>query len=124
MAWLEPDKNGIYHVCLRYGGRRFKKSARTRDRTKAGRLRARVEENLELVERGHLLLPDDAQLLTFLASDGRLARKPSGQSDTSCTKRTLGRASSSPDSQSPWATVAASRCSETSRTAIGYSPSI
>ena len=74
MAWLDEEKSGIFHVCFRYGGRRFKTSAKTREGTKAERLQARIEENLELVNRGRIKLPDDGDLVTFLSSDGRLAR--------------------------------------------------
>lgn len=51
MAWLEQEKTGIYQICFRYQGERFKKSARTRDERKAQALQGRVEENIELVER-------------------------------------------------------------------------
>ena len=44
-------------------------------------MRLQIEENIELVERGRLEVPADADLMTFLVSDGRLASKPkaSGQ---------------------------------------------
>jgi len=72
MAWLEQEKSGIYHICFRFQGERIKKSAGTRDERKAEIKRARIEENLELVARGHLLLPGDADLFRFLLSDGKL----------------------------------------------------
>ncbi len=74
MPWLEQTQGGIYHIAFRYGGRKFKKSLRTREeRTADARLR-RVDENIQLVESGRLIVPGDADLGTFLLSDGQLNR--------------------------------------------------
>jgi len=72
MPWLELTSTGLYHVGFRYGGQKFKKTLRTRDaRTAHSRLH-RIEENIRLVESGRLVVPDDADLGTFLLSDGQL----------------------------------------------------
>ena len=75
MAWLEQEKTGIYQICFRYQGERFKKSARTRDERKAQSMMGRVDENIELVERGRLHVPHDVELFAFLLSDGQINRE-------------------------------------------------
>ena len=72
MAWLEKEKTGIYQICFRFRGERIKRSARTRALRKAETLLARVEENIDLVERGRLIVPCDADLFPFLVSDGKI----------------------------------------------------
>ncbi len=76
MAWLEQQKSGVYVVCFRYGGARLKRSTKTRSEDKAERIRLQIQENIDLVERGRLEVPAGADLMTFLASDGRLSNKP------------------------------------------------
>ena len=70
MAWNELDASGRYFLCFRLGEKRFKRSLKTRSRKEADRLTARVEENLSLIERGRLVIPADADAVTFLLSDG------------------------------------------------------
>lgn len=76
MAWLEQHRSGIYHVAFRVGETRFKRSLDTHDKRKAEASAGRIEENLELVKRGRLVIPDDADVVTFLLSDGKLNRQP------------------------------------------------
>jgi integrase len=72
MAWLERDATGYFSICLRIGSKRFKRSLQTKNEKHAQLLTARVEENLLLVERGRLEIPQTADVVTFLLSDGRL----------------------------------------------------
>jgi hypothetical protein len=72
MAWLERDATGYFSLCLRIGTKRFKRSLQTKNEKHAELLTARVEENLLLVERGRLEIPQTADVVTFLLSDGRL----------------------------------------------------
>ena len=77
MAWLEEDpKYGTFKVGFRFGGRRYKRRLDTRDRAEADRIAARLEENIKLVERGRLALPEGADVPTFFLSDGKLAAPP------------------------------------------------
>ena len=71
MAWNERDASGYYFVCFRVGNKRFKRSLKTKSKSKADHLTARVEENLVDVERGRIVIPLEADLITFLLSDGR-----------------------------------------------------
>lgn len=69
-------RNGRYNIIVRFGGKRFVRSLKTTDEDEATARRLRVEENIRLVESGRLELPDNADVLTFLLSDGRMASKP------------------------------------------------
>lgn len=77
MAWLERDRpNGPFQVVFRYGNRRIKRSARTRDEREAMQLADRVERKLRMVEQGDLTIPEHADVITFLMSDGKLVTPP------------------------------------------------
>lgn len=73
MAWLDCERTGIYQIGFSFGGRRFKRSLRTRDEPTAEATLHRVEENLRLVSTGRLTIPPDADIATFLISDGKIA---------------------------------------------------
>lgn len=72
MASLQTDPSGNYHVCFRLGGKRFKRSLHTTSEDHANNQLALLEENLRLVNRGKLVIPDDADVPTFLLSDGKI----------------------------------------------------
>lgn len=75
MAWLE-ERAGRYHVAFRYGDQKFKKSLKTSDQQTAEARMHRVIENIRLVECGRLTIPEDADVGTFLLSDGQLNGRP------------------------------------------------
>ena len=75
MAWLEQKKSGTYHVVFRIGNEKFRRSLKTNDPSEANARQTRIEENLRLIEAGRLEIPDDADLITFLLSDGKLNQK-------------------------------------------------
>lgn len=87
MAWLEQHRSGTYHVAFRVGETRFKRSLDTRDKRKAEAKAGRIDENLELVKRGRLIIPDDADVVAFLLSDGKLNGHP--ESPKMTTLKTL-----------------------------------
>jgi integrase len=77
MAWLEQhptSKN--YHLCFRFGGKKYRRTLDTDNTKSAEATRLRFEENLVLLERGRFELPPDGDLITFLLSDGKLAAPP------------------------------------------------
>ncbi len=76
MAWNERDASGIYFVCFRFGKKRFKRSLKTDNKDEADDLTRSLERTLRDVQRGRLALPDDADVVTFLLSDGRVASSP------------------------------------------------
>lgn len=63
-------------IKFRYGGRNYQVPLGTDDEREAGRDLARFEENLRLLERGRLALPEGGDVGRFLLSDGRLDQKP------------------------------------------------
>jgi integrase len=75
MAWLEEKPNGKFHVVFRFSGQRIKKSLGTSNSQVAQAGLLRLEENIGLIERGRLLVPEDADIAAFLLSDGQLNGK-------------------------------------------------
>lgn len=73
MAWLDRGQTGIFQLGFQFGGRRFKRSLRTRDERTAEATLHRVEENIRLVSTGRLKIPPEADVPTFLISDGELS---------------------------------------------------
>lgn len=73
MPWLEPNQSGSFHIAFRFLGRRYRRTLKTSDRREADRLLARVEDNLCLVERGRIVIPNDVDVASFLLSDCRIA---------------------------------------------------
>lgn len=71
MAWLER-RGKRFRVVFRFQDQRFLAVLKTTDVKEAEACRGRVEENLRLVERGRLTVPDGADLGLFLLSDGKL----------------------------------------------------
>lgn len=75
MAWLEEHPtSGHFKICFRRAGKKVKKTIKTTDRQEAEGVLLRFRENIALLERGRLELPPDADLVTFLLSDGKLTR--------------------------------------------------
>ncbi len=76
MSWIEQHRSGVYHVAFRVGKTRFKRSLHTKDRRKAEGMAGRIDENIALVERGRLSIPDEADVVAFLLSDGKVNEQP------------------------------------------------
>lgn len=74
MAWLD-ERNGRYHVNFRLGNKKYKKSLKTKNERLANQLLGRVEENLALIARGRLTIPEGADVATFLISDGKVSNE-------------------------------------------------
>jgi hypothetical protein len=77
MPWLEQHPtSGRFKVCFRWGGQQFKKTVKTTDRGEALAVLKRVEENIDLAERGRLEVPPAADVASFFLSDGKLPHRP------------------------------------------------
>ena len=74
MASLE-QRGDRFRVIFRLGGTKHHVGVNAADRKDAEAGLARLEENLRLVERGRLAVPDGADVGLFLLTDGRLERK-------------------------------------------------
>jgi hypothetical protein len=75
VASLE-QRNGRYRIVFRYGGQKFQRSLKTKDPGEAGTIAAQVERKLSLLEEGHVSVPDGADFLPWMISDGRQEQKP------------------------------------------------
>jgi integrase len=71
MAWLER-RGERYRIVFRFSGNKFHVNLKGSDPKEADGCRARLEENLRLVERGRLTVPSGADFGLFLLSDGKL----------------------------------------------------
>lgn len=71
MAWLER-RGTRYRVLFRFRSQKYHFNLKASDPKEADACRARLEENLRLVERGRLTVPPGADLGLFLDSDGKL----------------------------------------------------
>ncbi len=87
MASIHRHKTSkTYRIRFRFGGQRFFRSLKTKDRKVALVAKGRVEETLRLIEQGRLEIPADADPAVFILSDGKLAKKPSQTSTVSLKK--------------------------------------
>ena len=75
MAGLEV-RNGRFNIIVRFGGQRFVRSLKTGNEKEALTKKLRIEETLKLIESGRVEVPADSDFMTFLLSDGKLAKKP------------------------------------------------
>ena len=73
MAWLEQRGNQ-FHLGIRIGDRKLKRSLQTNDPEEAQQTINRVERRFKLIEQGDLTVPEGADLITFLLSDGKLSQ--------------------------------------------------
>src|SRR4051812_34857370 len=72
MATIEKRGNS-FRLVFRFAGKRFRRSLKTNDHTAAQSALARLKDNLRRVELGLLDVPGNADIMTFLVSDGRTA---------------------------------------------------
>ena len=94
MAWLEPHPtSGHFNICLRWQGKKLRRTLKTTQKKEAEAILHRFDENVVLLERGRLELPEGGDILTFLLSDGKLSGVPSGPTSRASARR---NASSSP----------------------------
>lgn len=72
MASLHRDRRSAnYRIRFRYQGRQINRSLRTKNDREAKKLCDRVEEVLNLLERGRIAIPAHADPIAFLLSDGQ-----------------------------------------------------
>jgi integrase len=71
MAWIER-RGERFRLVFRFRGGKFHVNLKATDAKQADGCRARLEENLRLVERGRMTVPPGADFGLFLLSDGKL----------------------------------------------------
>ena len=74
MASLE-NRTGYFSIVFRFGGSKFTRSLKTNSKREAQGRKLRLEENIRLVESGRLEIPANADVATFLLSDGKVDRR-------------------------------------------------
>jgi len=65
MAWIQADPSGNYHISLRFGGRKYKRSLKTKHQKQAQHKQLRLEDTIALIESGRIELPQNCDLSTF-----------------------------------------------------------
>lgn len=75
MAWIQTDPSGNFHISFRFGGRKYKRSLKTKTRKQAELKKLRLEDTVALIETGRIELPPNCDLPTFLLSEGKLEGK-------------------------------------------------
>lgn len=86
MSYLQQRSSSRYQLVFRFGGQRFKKALKTTQAAVAEAARVRLDENLRLMTAGRLVIPDGADIPTFLLSDGKLNGKPTLPSPLTLSK--------------------------------------
>ena len=66
MASLQKEPTGIYHIVIRFDGRRAKRSLKTRSRAQAEARLEEIEESVNLLARGRIKVPDGIPVFDFL----------------------------------------------------------
>lgn len=69
MASIE-NRTGYFNIVFWFGGKKFTRSLKTKNKSEAERRKDRLEETIRLVESGRLSIPPEADIPTFLLSDG------------------------------------------------------
>jgi hypothetical protein len=90
MASLETRHGNfrvVFRVVFRFGGQKYSRSLKTSNPRTAKAALARLEDNLARVEIGQLILPENADLATFLLFDGRLEQRQAVRADALRTVR-------------------------------------
>ncbi len=77
MAHLRQDRRtGNWYVGFRFGGREYLRSCRTSRKPVALRIEATVEEAIELLETGSVVLPDGVDPGHWILTGGKAVKKP------------------------------------------------
>lgn len=76
MASLQKESTGKFHVVVFHNGKRHKRSLGTKKRSLALARKVEIEEVLDLVKRGRLIVPDGISLVDFVMADGKVESQP------------------------------------------------
>lgn len=72
MASLHQDpKSSVYRIRFRFNGRNVQRSLKTTQKRRASSVCLQVEETLDLIERGRIEIPPNADPITFIISGGQ-----------------------------------------------------
>ena len=76
MASLQQESTGMWHVIVRIEGIRFKRSLKTKTKSKAEYRCTEIQEMVDLISRGRIEVPDDVSIIEFVLANGKVAAKP------------------------------------------------
>ncbi len=77
MASLKQHpESGQYHLRFRFEGQSYRRSLKTGNRREAEAVLARAEETMLLIRRGRIEVPEQADIVEFLLSDGKNVQPP------------------------------------------------
>lgn len=79
MAGIRKRSKGVWFVNFRLGGELFEVSLNTKSDPTAERMKTQVEETVELIKRGRITLPPDADrdaIARFVINGGKVTEKP------------------------------------------------
>jgi integrase len=79
MASIHSRPDGNWHISFRLGGKQFKPSLRTTTERKAKGMQVLVDETLQLIDTGRIVLPPHAtrqEVINFVLSGGKHSAKP------------------------------------------------
>ena len=62
MASLQRQATGVFHIVFRFGGTRYKRSLGTKNKSNANVKRTEIRETIDLIKRGRIEIPEDAQV--------------------------------------------------------------
>jgi hypothetical protein len=71
LAWLQQVPSGFYHISFRFGGRKFKRSLKTKNLRNASSRKVRMEDNIRLLESGIIELPPAVDGASYLLSESK-----------------------------------------------------
>lgn len=74
-------RRGTARVFFRYGGKQYNRVEKAESERHAERLVALIEETISDLERGKLVMPDDADVKAFIATGGKVVNRPKPVSD-------------------------------------------
>ena len=83
MASLQQEPSGMFHIVIRVGGKRFKRSLKTKIESNALSKRDEIDETLTLLKRKKVAVPEGTTVIDFLLeSAGVNASTPKTENET------------------------------------------
>lgn len=87
-SFTYQSKHSTARIHWRFRGKQFSKIEKVDNERHAERLAAAIEETISEIEKGRLIIPPEADLKTFILTNGRLS-KPQGDAENTVRSPTL-----------------------------------
>lgn len=69
MASLQQEPTGVYHIVIRFDGRRYKRSLKTKFESVAIAKRDEIDETIKLLKRGKIVVPEGRSGIDFILGE-------------------------------------------------------